>query len=316
MQTSSTCFEDLKPAPIWANIAASITRRLPRGKYRLIEWLCRGSNREFLGRMDPKLGGYTFECCLRDMLAREVFFAGCFAAHEIAFARSILRLGMSFVDLGANWGLFSLVASHLVGSAGHVVAVEADPRIFAKLKSNVERNHLNQVQVFEVAAADCDSHLILAAHDHGGSNWGTSRLVEASSKASQVFTVRSRRLDSLLDEAGLQGIDLLKVDVEGAEDMVLTGMEVGLRTKRYFRILLELHPRELAARGRNIRDVIGVLTTAGYKGYALDYSQAGVRKAYYRPWRHFSKFVEPLDQGLKDPSPHTVWLAPDQPDLL
>src|SRR5437588_4245665 len=53
---------DLKPAPLWANMVARVTRRLPRGKSRFIEWLCRGSNQRFVGRMVKELGGYQFDC--------------------------------------------------------------------------------------------------------------------------------------------------------------------------------------------------------------------------------------------------------------
>src|SRR5436309_1549794 len=92
---------DLKPAPLWANMVARVTRSLPAGKSRFIEWLCRGSNQRFVGRMVEELGGYQFDCSLRDTVAREVSFGGCSAAQEISFARAVLRPGMNFVDVGA-----------------------------------------------------------------------------------------------------------------------------------------------------------------------------------------------------------------------
>jgi predicted methyltransferase len=122
--------------------------------------------------MARQLGGCTFDCSLQDMVARNVFFAGCTAAQEIAFVRGVLKPGMNFVDVGANWGLFTLVAARSVGSAGRVVALEPDPRVLAKLKANVRRNELSQVKVLAVAAADCDSNLLLAAHDHTAENLG------------------------------------------------------------------------------------------------------------------------------------------------
>ncbi len=318
MRTATICQEELKPAPIWADIAASITRRLPVGKSRLIEWLCRGSDRRFLGKMAAELGGHSFDCCLRDRLARDVFFAGCFAAQEIAFVRAVLRPGMTFVDVGANWGLFTLVAAHLVGKSGRIVALEPDPRILAKLRSNVDRNNLSQVEVFGFAVADREANLTLAAHDHGSDNWGISRLVAHNPTAQKTFTVTSRRLDLLLDEAGLQVADLTKIDVEGAEDMVLAGMDAGLKSYRYRRILLELHPQELAERHRTAHQVAHILLAKGYKGYVFDYSQETIRKAYYNPWLPFSEFVRPLDQldrWLGNSSTRTVWLAPTEPDL-
>lgn len=308
--------DDLKPAPLWANLAATVTRRMPRAKYRLIERLCRGSNERFEARMAKQLGGYTFDCSLRDQVARDVFFAGCFAHQEIAFARSVLRTGMTFVDVGANWGLFTLVAASLVTNSGRVISIEPDPRIFSKLKANVQRNSLGQVRLFDLAIADCDSQLVLAAHDEAGENWGISRLVDRDSAAPVTFQVPSRRLDPLLDEAGIQTVDLLKIDVEGAETLALAGMQQGLRDARYRRILLELHPQQLAERGLTNRDVINLLLQNGYKGYALDNSEQAGRKAYYHPWLHFSEFLLPLEEGLKNRQPHTVWLCPQEPDLI
>ncbi len=325
MQNVST-FDELKRAPVWANVMASITRRMPIGKSRLIRMLFQGSNERFVGRMAEELGGYKFDCCLRDWIAREVFFAGCYEAQDSSFVRNILRTGMTFVDAGANWGFFTLMAAHLVGVSGKVVALEPDPRIFLKLKANVERNNLEQVQVFDMAAADRDSELIFAAHDESGENWGISRLIEGVSTTQKTFTVRSRPLDSLLDDAGLERVDLLKIDVEGAEDMVLTGMQAGLKSFRYRRILLELHPIELEERNHNIREVAEVLVAGGYRGFVLDYSQAGMRKAYYHPMLNFKEFIRPLDltkidrltspRSFQVANTHTIWLSPDQPDLI
>jgi FkbM family methyltransferase len=237
----------LSPAPAWAKITAGLTRRLPRGRSRFIQWLCRGSNRRFAGKMARQLGGCTFDCSLQDMVARNVFFAGCTAAQEIAFVRAVLKPGMNFVDVGANWGLFTMAAARWVGSSGRVIALEPDPRILAKLKANVRRNDLNQVSVLAVAAAECDSNLLLAAHDPTADNWGISRLAENIPAGQTAFTVQSRRLDSLLNEAGLGTIDLVKIDVEGAEDRVLAGMDAGLTSHRYRRILRNCTPCSLAS---------------------------------------------------------------------
>lgn len=108
----------------------------------------------------------------------------------------------------------------------------------------------------------------------------------------------------------------MKVDVEGAEDLVLRGMETGLRRQRYGIILLELHPQRLAERSRSMRAVTDHLLASGYTGYALDGSPEGTRKAYYHPWRHFSEYVVSLEQAMSEPYPHTLWLSPQRRDLV
>ena len=302
--------ETIEAAPLWANVAASVTRRLPVGRYRLIHWLCHGRNKTFLGTMPSKLGGHKFQCSFHDIIARDVFFSGCYEPQETLFLQSVLRPGMSFVDVGANWGFFTLMAAHQVGPSGKVVAVEADPRIFLKLKQNIESNHLSHVTILDVAVADRDSRLLLAGHDESEENWGISRLVEAGTVSAITFDVCSRRLDPLLDEAGLNTVDLVKIDVEGAEDLVLAGMDAGLNKHRYRCILMELHPQQLAERGRMIEELIALLTGKGYTGWTLDHSHTASRKARYNSRARLSEFIRPLAEVFHDPWPHTIWTCP------
>lgn len=289
---------------------------MPAGKYRAIHHLCHGRERSFVARMPRALGGYKFHCSFRDPIAREVFFAGCYEAQESAFVRAWLKPGMSFVDAGANWGLFTLMAAGLVGPAGKVIALEPDPRVFLKLKSNIERNQLHQVQTLQEAAADRDCDLQLAGHDEIKENSGMSRLVESGGASPLTFTVRSRRLDALMDEAGLDTIDLLKMDVEGAEHMVLAGMEDGLKRFRYRCILLELHPLHPGETRPTLRQITEILLARGYKGCALDFSFPTMHRVNYSPLQDFRRFIRPLEQAFTDPWPHTVWLSPDQPGLI
>jgi hypothetical protein len=93
-------------------------------------------------------------------------------------------------------------------------------------------------------------------------------------------------------------------------------MEPGLTNHRYRRILMELHPAELGERGRSVADLVNALNAKGYQGYSLDYSEAGMRRAYYHPWLHYSEFIRPLEQGMTDTQPRTIWLAPGEPALI
>ncbi len=306
---------ELQQAPIWAKLAAGLIRHLPIGRYRAIYRLCKGRDQTFIGNMPEKFGGFGFECSLRDNIAREVFFTGAYEPQETAFVQYMLRPGMSFVDVGSNWGFFTLMAAHLVGPTGKVIAMEPDPRVFRKLQSNVERNSLKHVTTLEVAVAGCEGKVTLAGHDLAQENCGTSRLIENESPSMLTFQVRSCSLDSLLDESGIDHVDLLKIDVEGAEGLVLSGMDSGLRRNRYRRILLELHPLQLAERGLTIHHIINVLKNREYRGYALDYSPAAFRRACYHPGLPCVDFLRPLEQASLDQWPHTIWLSPDQPDL-
>jgi FkbM family methyltransferase len=303
----------LPPPPLWANAVAALSRRLLFGRSRFIEWLCRGVETRFVARMPPELGGCQFECSLEDRLAREIFFSGCFFPQEIAVLRHVLKPGMSFVDIGAHWGLFTLVGAHLVGSLGKVAAVEPDPRMFAKLDANVRRNGFSQVHALELAIAEREREELLAAGDLAPGSWQVSRLGRPYAPHRASFKVRCKPLDDLLDETGFDRVDLLKVDVEGAEDLVLEGMATGLSRRRYRCILLELHPAELADRSRSGGALADILMRNGYRGYTFDETDEGMRKSYYHPWLAISAFIQPLNLEIADSLRHTVWVAMEEP---
>lgn len=126
--------------PAWVRFCSVLIPHLPAGRYRLTHWLRRYAPPEFLMPMRTELGGYTFVCNLRDSISREVCFTGYYEPQETALVRSILRPGMNFVDVGANWGYFTLLAASLVGERGRVLSLEPDPRLFRKLSGNITRS--------------------------------------------------------------------------------------------------------------------------------------------------------------------------------
>ena len=111
----------LPPAPAWVRLMAKVIPKLPAGRYKAIHRLCRRPPSAFLMYMPEEMGGYAFHCDLRDGISREVCFTGYYEPQETALVRSILRPGMSFVDVGANWGYYTLLAANLVGSKGRVL---------------------------------------------------------------------------------------------------------------------------------------------------------------------------------------------------
>jgi FkbM family methyltransferase len=145
-------------------------------------------------------------------------------AHEpevSATVRSLLRRGAVFVDAGANIGWFSLLAAGLVGPLGRVVAVEPNPLNCDLLRRSAEDNGFHNVEVFTVALSDRTG---AAALETDGSN-GRMVLVDGPppQPVRASFVVAARTLDSLLEDAGLAHVDVVKLDVEGAEPLVLAG---------------------------------------------------------------------------------------------
>src|SRR5437899_9821308 len=147
--------------------AAFASREVPRAAGR------------FIARLPDDLGGSSFECDLRDAVMRDVCFTGWYAPEGTVLVTRLLARGETFVDVGANWGYFTLVAAQIVGSQGHVISIEAHPQLFGLLSRNVARNTLSQVTVVPVAAADQRKTMPLTVHDEAAGNFGLSRFVAA-----------------------------------------------------------------------------------------------------------------------------------------
>jgi FkbM family methyltransferase len=129
-------------------------------------------------------------------------------------------------DVGAGVGDTTLLFSKLVGDAGHVVAIEAHPETYGWLVRLCRLNHLTNVTHLQIAASDKDRELLIS--DERGL---TNTIVGDESEA--AVAVPARSLDSVAKELGLQEIDLLKMNIEGAERVALLGVQETIRSTRH-----------------------------------------------------------------------------------
>jgi len=128
---------------------------------------------------------------------------------------------MLFLDVGANIGYYSLVAAQLVGPAGAVHAFEPSSGIRAKLEDNLRLNGLTNVQVHGEAVSDRRGEVTFY-ESSWELNQGISSLLPGDSR-SIVTTVTSTTLDDLTAQLGGRAIDLIKMDIEGAEPFAIQG---------------------------------------------------------------------------------------------
>ena len=298
--------------PAWVSISASAIRALPFGRYQLSNAIAKFASHPFVARMPRDLGGARFTCDLRDTIAREVCFTGRYEPQETQLAARLLQPGMFAVDVGANWGYFTLVCAHLVGPGGRVLALEPHPRLAAMLDANVSANNLPQVDVLKIAAGKTGGPRSFVGFDEGGGNWGLSRAARPAESGD--FETASVSLDVLLDGRRPGTVDLLKMDIEGGEADAIDGMAAGLAAHRYRYVLLECHPAELARVGASVERCLEPFTRAGYRGWLIDHSPAMHRRAASRnvPTRDL---VVPIDPAAirSEPWPHFLWAAPGQP---
>ena len=197
-------------------------------------------------------------------LGRCLWVAGCFEPNELAWLSGVLRPGMTFVDIGANIGLYSLVAARLVGTGGTVIAFEPSPRERRSLAGNLERNAIASVAVRADALGASEGRAVLHVADeaHAGQNTLGGTIYPGVSIVGEV-EVRVTTLDAALAREGVERCDVVKLDVEGAEALVLAGAGEVLAGHRPL-VLLELQEASLAAMGSGAAEVVGRLRSADY----------------------------------------------------
>jgi len=171
--------------------------------------------------------GCRVECDLRDHVQRHIFFQGAYEPIESYLFTRLVREGSTVVDAGANIGQYSMIASTAVGASGQVHSFEPVEINFRHLKQNVGRNRLTNIHLNQIALWN-ESTRVRLELPGGGDGIGTNNgqySVNTSGNANDLgVTAQAVRLDDYAQEHNLGRIDLIKMDVEGAEWAALQGM--------------------------------------------------------------------------------------------
>jgi FkbM family methyltransferase len=163
--------------------------------------------------------------------------AGTGERRELEIVREHLRPGMTFFDVGANIGIFSMTAARIVGPSGQVVAFEADPEIAERLREHARGNSFEWVNVEQKAAWRESGKVMFERVDASVSpDRGVGHVVDTTN--AHVMTLDAIALDDCLSQ--YRAPDFIKCDVEGAEGEVFQGAR-GLLAKQRPRALCEIH---------------------------------------------------------------------------
>ena len=182
-----------------------------------------------------------------DLLSRYVYYFGQWEPEVTRLIKQRLGPGDTFVDVGANLGWYTLLAADAVGPTGRVVAIEASPANFLWLKDNVNSNRLENVRLINEAVWSSESLLSLfqGPPQHSGISTVMPSFAERHRGYEKAGQIRARPLPELLNPVELSTLRVLKIDVEGAEQEVLLGLEPMLDSAPHdLEIFLELNPTE------------------------------------------------------------------------
>lgn len=228
--------------------------------------------------------GAKMSVALPDNIQTRIYFFGCWEPELTKLLKLSLKEGDRFIDVGANIGYFSLLASSLVGRSGRVHAIEASPTIFEQLKHNVNRNHCTNVQAYNMAASDTEGLLPIFLAGKGNLG-GTTTLAAVACRDGHTYETQvvAKPLASIIGEDELLGARLIKIDVEGAEAAVIKGIERLLpRCSQQTEWVIEVTPERIGH--AETQTLLSTFVAAGYRLYHLenDYGYAG----YTSPDRH------------------------------
>jgi FkbM family methyltransferase len=202
-----------------AIISLAQRTRLKRGAFRPM--LSRLVNLLRAGPVDVRYQGASFRFYHQaSATERGALFNPDYNLEELEFLRAHTPVGGVFVDVGANVGTYAMVLARHVGQNGKVIAIEPHPVTHARLAFNRAASSYSQVSLVAAAAGPSDGELMI---ETDGDNLGASHIVTGKLSGNAI-KVPSLRLHRILGDAGVSHVDALKIDVEGFEDRVLTGL--------------------------------------------------------------------------------------------
>jgi FkbM family methyltransferase len=206
-----------------------------------------------------------------DTIQSYVYFFGIWEPAITAYLTQALVPGDIVIDIGANVGYDTLLASHLVGPTGTVHAIEASPHVYRLLTENLALNDTANVMPYHAAA--CASVCNVPVFLHDACNLGGTTIMPSVARRRAVTleaTVSGRPLAAIVPEAAIIAARLIKIDVEGAEWPVVQGFADLLpHLSSHTELLIEVSAEGLADHGISISAFLELFRRAGFSPYVI-----------------------------------------------
>jgi FkbM family methyltransferase len=195
---------------------------------------------------------------------------GVYESEEIAFFERIIEPDMVFVDVGANVGLYTALGLKRMRAPGKIVCFEPDPASASFLKRTIAANQVHgqspEISFHPIALSDSQGELTLHRNPE---NKGDNRIY-SDPLCTEAFRVESDTLDHVMEKEAVGEINLIKIDVQGAEAKVVAGARGVLLKSADCVMLTEFWPYGLARSGSSPGGYLAALRDLGLAIYALD----------------------------------------------
>jgi FkbM family methyltransferase len=199
-------------------------------------------------------------------VSRQIQASKIWEPYETSLVINHLKAGDIFLDIGANIGYYTILASAIVKESGIVIACEPDEANFKLLCENLSLNQVDNVIAVQAAVSDYEGsgHLYMSPD-----NMGDHRLYSSGEKRvkTPIEVIDGRRLKSLSDR-----VDFIKIDTQGAEYHILRGLEdIVFDNKRHLKMIVEFWPFGLRMSGASGQQLLDVLTSFGMNMSIIDH---------------------------------------------
>jgi FkbM family methyltransferase len=202
----------------------------------------------------------------KDSVLSRLIYDG-FEKDETDFLIKILEKGDIFVDIGTNVGLFSLIASKIIGDEGKVLCFEPSPLIFSRLDENLKLNNFKNIDIRNIGLSDKKGELTFYISNNGYDAWN-SFAPSQDNKLESSIQVPVSTLDIELQVIDKRKIKLVKIDVEGWEKFVLFGgKDFLLKNNPY--VMVEFTEENTFNAGYPVHEIYNIMQEYGYVWYRL-----------------------------------------------
>ncbi|MCK9375551.1 MAG: FkbM family methyltransferase [Syntrophobacterales bacterium] len=169
-------------------------------------------------------------------------FSRAIGQYEVLKKKTIVNLlkpGKTFIDVGANMGDYTLMAAKIVGETGKVMSIEPAPNNIKWINKSIKLNGYPNITVKNIALGETDGMAKLYLSHVSG--WH-SLIPSLPNRNQGDITVEVKTLDNLLKNDNCNNVDMIKIDVEGAELKVLKGSYQTLTKNHDIIVLVDIHP--------------------------------------------------------------------------
>ncbi|HUK60924.1 MAG TPA: FkbM family methyltransferase [Stellaceae bacterium] len=228
--------------------------------------------------------GARMEVDTGDFLGGRIALFGLWEPSITHYVAAALAPGDVMIDVGANIGYYALLAATRIGPTGRVFAIEASPSIYRDLERNIARNSFRTIVPLNCAAID--GRRPVSVHLHDPANRGRASVLdrfEAVASHPVETGVEGRALPDIVPEDALRAARLIKIDVEGAEWLVVAGLRDRLRDlSPRAEILVEIDADAIEASGGSVAALADIFASAGFAAFQIENTYSAAEYTHAR----------------------------------